>query len=72
MSPRKPEWWTSGPGMSSCWFDYDNDGNFDLYVSDMWEASGMRLTFADGFLGAHAPGRPRLVPPPRQGKFPLP
>ena len=32
-----------GPGMSSCWFDYDNDQNFDLYVSDMWEASGMRL-----------------------------
>ena len=24
-----------GPGMSSCWFDYDNDLNFDLYVSDM-------------------------------------
>ena len=33
-----------GPGMSSCWFDYDNDQNLDLYVSDMWEASGMRLT----------------------------
>ncbi|MBZ5514024.1 MAG: VCBS repeat-containing protein [Acidobacteriia bacterium] len=39
-----------GPGMSSCWFDYDNDQNFDLYVSDMWEASGMRLTSQRSFL----------------------
>ncbi len=39
-----------GPGMSSCWFDYDNDGNFDLYVSDMWEASGMRLMSQKDFL----------------------
>jgi tetratricopeptide (TPR) repeat protein/peroxiredoxin len=39
-----------GPGMSSCWFDYDNDLNFDLYVSDMWEASGMRLTSQESFL----------------------
>ena len=39
-----------GPGMSSCWFDYDNDQKFDLYVSDMWEASGMRLTSQMSFL----------------------
>jgi tetratricopeptide (TPR) repeat protein/thiol-disulfide isomerase/thioredoxin len=39
-----------GPGMSSCWVDYDNDQNFDLYVSDMWEASGMRLTSQKSFL----------------------
>ncbi len=39
-----------GPGMSSCWFDFDNDGNFDLYVSDMWEASGMRLMAQKDFL----------------------
>jgi tetratricopeptide (TPR) repeat protein/thiol-disulfide isomerase/thioredoxin len=39
-----------GPGMSSCWFDYDNDLKFDLYVSDMWEASGMRLTSQSNFL----------------------
>jgi tetratricopeptide (TPR) repeat protein len=39
-----------GPGMSSCWFDYDNDLNFDVYVSDMWEASGMRLTSQSSFL----------------------
>lgn len=39
-----------GPGMSSCWFDFDNDGHLDLYVSDMWEASGMRLTSQRDFL----------------------
>lgn len=38
-----------GPGMSACWFDYDNDGLQDLYVSDMWEASGMRLTEQEDF-----------------------
>jgi tetratricopeptide (TPR) repeat protein len=47
-----------GPGMSSCWFDYDNDLNFDLYVSDMWEASGMRLMSQMDFLG-HMPGEVR-------------
>src|SRR5208337_4017758 len=44
-----------GPGMSSCWFDYDNDLKFDLYVSDMWEASGMRLTSQMSFLEHMAP-----------------
>lgn len=39
-----------GPGMSSCWFDYDHDLKFDLYVSDMFEASGMRLTSQMSFL----------------------
>ena len=44
-----------GPGMSSCWFDYDNDLQFDLYVSDMWEASGMRLTSQAKFLDKMSP-----------------
>jgi len=44
-----------GPGMSSCWFDYDNDLNFDLYVSDMWETSGMRLTSQTSFLDRMPP-----------------
>ena len=45
-----------GPGMSSCWFDYDNDLNFDLYISDMWETSGMRLTSQTSFLERMPPG----------------
>lgn len=44
-----------GPGMSSCWFDYDNDLKFDLYVSDMWEASGMRLLEQKDFLEGMTP-----------------
>jgi tetratricopeptide (TPR) repeat protein/peroxiredoxin len=48
-----------GPGMSACWFDYDNDGKQDLYVSDMWEASGLRVTMQEAFMkgapaGVHA------------------
>ena len=43
-----------GPGMSACWFDYDNDGKPDLYVANMWEAPGLRVTMQDNFL-KHAP-----------------
>jgi tetratricopeptide (TPR) repeat protein/peroxiredoxin len=39
-----------GAGMSVCWFDYDNDGKQDLYVSDMWSAAGKRVTTQDMFL----------------------
>ncbi|MGO8789443.1 MAG: FG-GAP-like repeat-containing protein [Terriglobia bacterium] len=49
-----------GPGMSSCWFDYDNARKFDLYVSDMWEASGMRLTSQMSFL-EHMPADVRAA-----------
>ena len=38
-----------GPGMSACWFDYDNDGWLDLYVSNMWEAPGLRVTMQEAF-----------------------
>jgi tetratricopeptide (TPR) repeat protein/peroxiredoxin len=38
-----------GAGMSASWFDYDNDGNPDLYVGDMWSSSGMRVTSQMGF-----------------------
>lgn len=39
-----------GPGMSSCWFDYDNDGNQDLYVCDMWEPAGRRVSMQQAFM----------------------
>ena len=29
--------------MSAAWFDYDGDGNPDLYVANMWTAAGQRV-----------------------------
>jgi Flp pilus assembly protein TadD/peroxiredoxin len=39
-----------GAGMSVCWFDYDNDGRQDLYVADMWTATGNRVSTQDVFM----------------------
>jgi tetratricopeptide (TPR) repeat protein len=39
-----------GAGMSVCWFDYDNDGKPDLYVTDMWSAAGKRVSTQDVFM----------------------
>jgi tetratricopeptide (TPR) repeat protein len=44
-----------GPGMSTCWFDYDNDGLQDLYVANMWLREGKRITADDHFLPATSP-----------------
>src|SRR5262249_2293980 len=33
-----------GAGMSACWFDFDNDGNQDIYVVNMWSPAGMRVS----------------------------
>ena len=33
-----------GAGMSACWFDADNDGKQDIYVSNMWSVAGIRLS----------------------------
>ncbi len=33
-----------GAGMSSSWFDSDNDGNQDIYVANMWSAAGIRIS----------------------------
>lgn len=49
-----------GPGMSACWFDYDNDGRPDLYVANMWEAPGLRVTMQDNFM-KNAPPEVRAV-----------
>jgi Flp pilus assembly protein TadD len=39
-----------GEGMSSTWFDYDNDGFDDLYAVNMWEAAGKRVTTQKQFM----------------------
>jgi len=31
-------------GMSASWFDFDNDGNQDIYVANMWSAAGQRVS----------------------------
>jgi Flp pilus assembly protein TadD/peroxiredoxin len=38
-----------GAGMSASWFDYDNDGNQDVYVSNMWSAAGIRVSDQERF-----------------------
>jgi tetratricopeptide (TPR) repeat protein len=39
-----------GPGMSTCWLDYDNDGQQDVYVANMWLKEGQRITASERFL----------------------
>ena len=34
----------AGAGMSAAWFDFDNDGNQDIYVANMWSAAGQRIS----------------------------
>jgi tetratricopeptide (TPR) repeat protein len=38
-----------GAGMSASWFDFDNDGNQDVYVSNMWSPAGMRVSEQKNF-----------------------
>jgi Flp pilus assembly protein TadD/peroxiredoxin len=38
-----------GAGMSASWFDFDNDGNQDMYVSNMWSSAGMRVSEQERF-----------------------
>jgi Tfp pilus assembly protein PilF len=39
-----------GAGMSATFFDYDNDGQLDLYTGNMWSASGLRVTGMPSFM----------------------
>src|SRR6267143_2379603 len=34
----------AGAGMSACCFDFDGDGNQDIYVANMWSATGLRVS----------------------------
>jgi len=38
-----------GAGMSASWLDYDNDGSQDVYVSNMWSATGIRVSGQEPF-----------------------
>ena len=49
-----------GAGMSVCWFDYDNDGKQDLYVTDMWSAAGKRVSTQEAFV-KEAPEEVRVL-----------
>jgi hypothetical protein len=42
-------------GMSVAWGDYNNDGNFDLYVSNMWSSAGNRVAFQRQFKPGASP-----------------
>jgi Flp pilus assembly protein TadD/peroxiredoxin len=33
-----------GAGMSASWLDFNNDGNPDIYVANMWSAAGQRVS----------------------------
>jgi Flp pilus assembly protein TadD/peroxiredoxin len=33
-----------GAGMSACWGDFNNDGQADIYVANMWSAAGQRVS----------------------------
>ncbi len=37
------------PGMSACWGDYNNDGNPDIYVANMFSAAGHRVSAQERF-----------------------
>jgi Flp pilus assembly protein TadD/peroxiredoxin len=44
-----------GAGMSATFFDYDNDGQLDIYTGNMWAASGMRVTASPAFMPDASP-----------------
>lgn len=44
-----------GAGMSACWADLDNDGQQDIYVSNMWSAAGQRVSEQQIFHASEPP-----------------
>jgi len=38
-----------GAGMSACWCDFNNAGNQDIYVANMWSAAGIRVSEQPNF-----------------------
>ena len=59
----------AGAGMSACWLDFDNDGNQDVYVANMWSAAGLRVSQQPAVPPEGFRGNSRLVPPPRARQF---
>jgi tetratricopeptide (TPR) repeat protein len=45
-----------GAGMSASWFDYDDDGYQDVYVSNMWSSAGIRVSEQEQFHQGEAEG----------------
>ena len=58
-----------GAGMSACWFDFDNDGNQDIYVANMWSAAGMRVSEQKSFHEKEPEDYPRALSPARTRQF---
>ena len=52
----------AGAGMSAAWFDFDNDGNQDIYVANMWSAAGQRVSRAKDLPRQRSGEHPRPVP----------
>ncbi len=38
-----------GAGMSACWSDFNNNGNQDIYVANMWSSAGQRVSAQEIF-----------------------
>ena len=60
-----------GAGMSASWFDFDNDGNQDIYVANMWSAAGIRVSEQKTFHEKDPEEIRALYRAPRTRQFPV-